>query len=79
MNKILFLRIWGTTLQAGRSRVQFPMRSLDFFNWPNPSSRTMALESTHPPTEMSARNLAGGKGRSARKADSLTAVCELIV
>jgi hypothetical protein len=28
----------GTMLQAG-----FPMRSLDFFNWPNPSNRTMAL------------------------------------
>jgi hypothetical protein len=37
---------WGTTLQAGRSRVQFPVRSLDFFNLPNPSSRTMALGST---------------------------------
>jgi hypothetical protein len=24
-------------LQAGRSRVQIPMRSLDFFSWPNPS------------------------------------------
>jgi hypothetical protein len=24
---------WGTMLQAGRSRVQIPMRSLDFFNW----------------------------------------------
>jgi hypothetical protein len=25
---------WGTMLQAGRSRVRFPMRSLDFSNWP---------------------------------------------
>jgi hypothetical protein len=33
---------WGTILQAGRSWVQFPMRSLDFFNLPNPSSRTVA-------------------------------------
>jgi hypothetical protein len=47
---------WGTMLQAGRSRVQFPMRSLDFFNWPNPSSCTMALESTQPLPEMSNRN-----------------------
>jgi hypothetical protein len=38
----------GTMLQAGRSRVRFPMRSLDFFNLPNPSSRTMALGSTQP-------------------------------
>jgi hypothetical protein len=33
------------------------MTSLDFFNWPNPSSRTMALWSTHPLTEISTRNL----------------------
>jgi hypothetical protein len=35
---------------------------VDFFNLPNPSSRTMALGSTHPLTEMSTRNLPGGKG-----------------
>jgi hypothetical protein len=32
----------------------------------------MALESTQPLTEMSTRNLPGGKGRPARKADNLT-------
>jgi hypothetical protein len=53
-------------LQAGRSRVRFPMRSL-------------ALGSTQPLTEMSTRNLPGGKGRPARKADNLTAICEPIV
>jgi hypothetical protein len=47
---------WGAMLQSGRSRVQVPMRSLDFFNWPNPSSRTMALGSTQPLTEMSTGN-----------------------
>jgi hypothetical protein len=31
-----------------------------FFNWRNPSSRTMALGSTQPLTEMSTRNLPGG-------------------
>jgi hypothetical protein len=36
----------------------------------------MALESTQPQTEMSTRNLAEGKGRPARKADNLTAICE---
>jgi hypothetical protein len=36
----------------------------------------MALESTQPLTEISTRNLPGGKGRSARKADNLTAICE---
>jgi hypothetical protein len=45
-----------------------------FFNGPNPTSRTMALESTKPLTEISTRNLpgGGGKGRPARKADNLT-------
>jgi hypothetical protein len=39
----------------------------------------MALGSTQPLTEMSNRNLPGGKGRPARKADNLTAICEPIV
>jgi hypothetical protein len=39
----------------------------------------MALGSTQPLTEMSTRNLPGGKGRPAREADNLTAICELIV
>jgi hypothetical protein len=38
----------------------------------------MALGSTQPVTEMSTRNLPGGKGRPARKAVNLTAVCEPI-
>jgi hypothetical protein len=66
-------------LQAGRSRVRFPMRSLDFFNLPNPSNRTVFKGLTQPLTEMSTRNLLGGKGRPALKADNLTAVCEPIV
>jgi hypothetical protein len=37
----------------------------------------MALGSTQPLTEMSARNLPGDKGRPDRKADNLTAICEL--
>jgi hypothetical protein len=45
------------------------------FKLPNPSSRTMALGSTQPPTEMSTRNLPEGKGRPACKAD-LTAICK---
>jgi hypothetical protein len=49
-------------LQTGRSRVSFPMRSLDFLN--------MALGSTQPLTEMSTRNRPGVKVRPARKADS---------
>jgi hypothetical protein len=66
-------------LQAGMSQVLVAMRSLDFFNSPNPSSPTMALESTQPLTEMSNRNLLGGKGLPVRKADNFTAICELVV
>jgi hypothetical protein len=39
----------------------------------------MALGSTQPLTEMSTRNLPGGKGRPARKAETLTAISEPIV
>jgi hypothetical protein len=36
----------------------------------------MALGSTKPLTEMSTRNLPGGKGPPALKTDNLTAICE---
>jgi hypothetical protein len=39
-----------------------PDEVIGFFNWPNPSSRAMALGSTLPLTEMSTRNLRGGGG-----------------
>jgi hypothetical protein len=39
----------------------------------------MSLRSTQPVSEMNTRNLPGGKGRPARKADKLTAICEPIV
>jgi hypothetical protein len=39
----------------------------------------MALGSTQPLAEISTRNLPGVKGRPARKADNLTAICEPIV
>jgi hypothetical protein len=39
----------------------------------------MALGLTQPLTEMSTRNLPGGKGRPARKAHNLTAICEPII
>jgi hypothetical protein len=70
---------WDTMLQAGRSRVRFPMRSLDFFNLPNPSSRTMALGSTQPLTEMSTRYIPGGvkDGRRVRLATSPSSVSRL--
>jgi hypothetical protein len=39
----------------------------------------MALGSTQPVSEISTRYLPGGKGRPAREADNLTAICEPIV
>jgi hypothetical protein len=65
--------------QAGRSLVRFPIMSLDFFNLPNPSSRAVALRSTQPQTQVSTRNLPGGKGKPALKADYLTDICEPII
>jgi hypothetical protein len=52
---------------------------VDFFILPSPSNRTMALGSTQPLTEMSTRNLPGSKGRSAPRADNVTAISEPIV
>jgi hypothetical protein len=65
-------------LQAGRSPVRVP-DEVDFFNLANSSSRAMALGSTQPLTEMSTRNLPGGKERPARQAGSLTFIYELAV
>jgi hypothetical protein len=42
----------------------------------NPSGCTMAPGSTQPLTEISTRNIPGGKGQPTRKADNLTAICE---
>jgi hypothetical protein len=61
-------------LQSGRSPVRVP-DEVDFFNLPNPSSRTMALGSTQPLTKISTRNLPGGKKRPARRAGNLAAIC----
>jgi hypothetical protein len=60
-------------LQTGRSPVRIT-DEVDFFNLPNPSNRTTALGSTQPLTEMSIRNLPGGKKRPVRRADNLTAI-----
>jgi hypothetical protein len=67
-------------LQTGRSRDRVPMRWI-LSNLPNPSSRTMALGSTQPLTEMTTRNIkkkkkAGGKGRQpSRRDDNVAAIC----
>jgi hypothetical protein len=47
-----------------------PDKIFGYFNGPNPSSHTMALGSTQPLTEMSARNLPGCKGQVACKSDA---------
>jgi hypothetical protein len=52
---------------------------MNFFNLSNVSSRTLALKSIQLLTEMSTRNLPGGKWLPARRADSLTVICEPIV
>jgi hypothetical protein len=60
-----------------RSRVRFPMKSLDFFfNLSNPSRSTMALGFTQTLIEWVTEDLSEGKAQPARKADNLTAICE---
>jgi hypothetical protein len=56
-----------------------PDEVIGFFDRPHISSRTMALGSTQPLTEMSTRNLPGDKGLPARRADNHTAICYPIV
>jgi hypothetical protein len=63
-------------LQGRRSPVPVP-DEMDYFNLPKPSSRTMALGSTEPLTEMSTRKFPCGKKRPTHRADSLAAICEL--
>jgi hypothetical protein len=63
-------------LQAGMSLVRVP-DEVDFCNLPNPSSRTMALGSTQPLTEMSTRNLPGGKSGRVGLTTSPPSVCRM--
>jgi hypothetical protein len=70
------LRHYGTSWKVVGS---IPDEVIGFLNSPNPSSRTMTLVSIQPLTEMSTRNLPGGKRWPVHKADNLTAVCEPIV
>jgi hypothetical protein len=64
---------YATSLKVSGS---IPDYVIGFLNWPNASSRTMALGPTQPLTEMSTRNLPGNKWRPA---DNPTANCEPIV
>jgi hypothetical protein len=70
---------WGTMLQAGRSQVPFPMRSLEFSIDLILPAAIWPLASTQPLAELSTRNLTEDKGRPARKADKLAAICEPII
>ena len=47
----------GTALPAERSRVRFPVESLECFSCLNPSGRTVVLGSTQSLTEMSTWNI----------------------
>jgi hypothetical protein len=51
-----WLRRYGTSRKAAGS---IPDNIIEFFNWPNPSSRSMDLVSIQPLTEMSTRNIPG--------------------
>jgi hypothetical protein len=67
---------WGTMLEAGRSRVRVPMRwhFSSFQPHYGPGVDSASNRNEYPP-----RKVPGGKGRPARKADNLTAICEPIV
>ena len=54
------LHVSVVLLQAGRSRVRFPMGSLGVFHYHNPSGRTVALGLTQSLTEMNTRNISWG-------------------
>jgi hypothetical protein len=56
-NTITLLRMGRHYATSPRSRVRFPIRSLDIFNWFNLSSHTMTVGSTQPLTEMSDRSV----------------------
>jgi hypothetical protein len=71
---LVLLKPYATTSRKVAGSI--PDEVIGFFNSRNPSSRTMTLRSTQPLTEMSTRNLPGGKGRPTRKADNLTVICE---
>jgi hypothetical protein len=66
-------------LQPEGHGFEFLLGERIFFNIPNPSSRTLAMWSPQPLTEMSTRNHPSGKMWSVRKSDNLIAICEPII
>jgi hypothetical protein len=61
-------------LQAGRSLGSISDEIIGYLIELFPPATIMALGSTQPLTEMSARNIPGRMGRPARKPDNLTAI-----
>jgi hypothetical protein len=63
LRNLYWLRDYATSQKIAGSSPE----EVEFFNWPNPSNRTMALVSTQPLTEMSPESSWGVKGgRSVR-------------
>jgi hypothetical protein len=86
LNEVMYLRIPGERsgvvwfrhcATSWKVAGLIPDEIIRFFNWHNLLGLT--LGSTQSLTEMSTRNIPGGKGRPARKADNLTVICESIV
>lgn len=69
---------WGNITKARRSRIRLSI-VLGYFRSSNPSSRIMALRSTHLLIEMSTGNNHNGKGWPARETNSLIPICEQTV
>jgi hypothetical protein len=83
---LLITIIWGTRYHSwlrhyatSRKVAGSSPDEVDFFSLPNLSSRTMAPGSAQSLIEMSTRNLFVDKGRPARKADNLAAICKPII
>jgi hypothetical protein len=72
----MWLRRYATTWKIADS---IPDEVIEFFNLPNPSSRTMTLGSTQLLREINTRNLPCGKQLPAPEADNSTAICEPII
>jgi hypothetical protein len=66
-----------TMLQAGRSRDRVPTRWIFSIYLILPTALGPGVDSASNRNEY--KDLRGGKGRPARKADNLTAICEPIV
>jgi hypothetical protein len=76
---VLFICIKSFSELFHFQKLKNPQSSIFPLKISTPSSCTMALGSTQPLTEMSTRNLPGGKGWPACGSDNLTFICEPIV